>query len=106
MVMTRAALIGVCAAWMFVAAAPLQAQTPAPTPIEGKDSPGSGIANKAAGAFTQPLHPVVKGVASGGGMGAGIGYDFPRRGRWETSAEAVVTINGYWSTGLTTTRQT
>lgn len=103
--MKHAALIGACSVWMGLAAA-LHAQTPAPQPSEGKDASGTGLAKKAAEAFSQPLHPVVKGVASGGGMGAGIGYDFPKRGGWETAAEAVLTINGYWSTELTTTRET
>ncbi len=100
-----AASIGVLS--LFLVTAPLAAQQAPQAPrTEGKEPAGTGLAKKAANAFTQPLHPVVKGVASGGGIGAGIGYDFPRRGNWETSAEGVLTINGYWSTGLTATRET
>jgi hypothetical protein len=104
--MKHAALISACSAWILLVASPLPAQSPPPKPAGGKDTSGTGIAKKAAEAFSQPLHPVVKGVASGGGMGAGIGHDFPKRGRWETSAEGVMTIHGYWSTELVTTRET
>lgn len=72
----------------------------------GREPAGTGLAKKAASVFTQPLHPVVKGVAPGGGAGAGIGYDSPERGSWKAAAEAVLTINGYWSAGLTATRET
>jgi hypothetical protein len=106
--MKRATLIGACiAAMLLVSGRPLQAQSSAPAPAaEGKDTAGTALAKKAADAFTQPLHPVVTGVPSGGGIAAGVGYDFPKRGRWQTSAEAVISIHGYWSTVLTTTRET
>jgi hypothetical protein len=47
--------------------------------------------------FSRPLHPVVGGVASGGGVGVGIGYDSPDDARWYTDAEAMVTVRRYWS---------
>lgn len=81
---------------LLVASAPLHAQAPdapaSPSPPENKS-----VFTKLSNAFSGPLHPVVKGVASGGGIGVGIGYDFPIRGRWETTARAVVTIRRYWS---------
>lgn len=46
--------------------------------------------------FEKPLHPLVSGVAPGGGTGAGLGYDSPRRGPWEASARAIYTVNNYW----------
>jgi hypothetical protein len=73
---------------------------------EVKERPATGLAMKAAKAFSQPLHPVLKGVASSGGIGGGVGYDFPSAGDWKTSAEAVATIYGYWSTGITSTHET
>src|SRR5688572_9185433 len=103
--MKRAAIIGICSAWLTISAMPLQAQNPSPAP-QGKDSAGSGMAAKVADVFTQPLRPVVKGVAADGGLGAGIAYDFPKQGRWQTSAEAVMTVRGFWSTQLTTSRHT
>jgi hypothetical protein len=102
--MWRTALIGGTFSALLLSAAPGHAQQP-PAP-EGKDAKGSGLATKVADAFTSPLHPVVKGIASGGGVGAGVGYDFPALGRWDTSAEALLTVEGYWSTALTTTRET
>ena len=47
--------------------------------------------------FSRPLHPVIGGVASGGGVGVGIGYDSPDAERWYRKAEAMVTIRQYWS---------
>jgi hypothetical protein len=46
--------------------------------------------------FTAPIHPLVKGVASGGGVGAGIGADFGR-GPWEVGGDAVITARRYTS---------
>lgn len=105
--MKRTAIVGICSAWLAVGAAALHAQAPAPVQApKGKDTAGSGMAAKVAEAFSEPLHPVVKGVAPGGGVGAGIGYTFPTHGGWETSAEAVITVRGYWSTALTAARHT
>jgi Omp85 superfamily domain len=47
--------------------------------------------------FEKPLHPIVGGVATSGGMGAGIGYDSPSDSRWFQNAEAMVTLRRYWS---------
>jgi hypothetical protein len=46
--------------------------------------------------FEKPLHPVVGGVASGGGIGAGLGYDSPDSERWFQEAEAIVTVRRSW----------
>ena len=42
--------------------------------------------------FEKPLHPIVGGVAPGGGMGVGIGYDHAEDQDWFHNAEAMVTI--------------
>jgi len=47
--------------------------------------------------FSKPVHPVVGGVASGGGLGVGIGYDSPDNEQWYRNAEAMVTVRRYWS---------
>lgn len=44
----------------------------------------------------RPLHPIVSGIAPGGGMGAGVGFDAPGHGPWIASAQALYTINQYW----------
>lgn len=46
--------------------------------------------------FGHPLHPIISGVAPGGGWGAGLGYDAPGRGPWDASAKAIYTLNKYW----------
>lgn len=121
--MTRG-FIGVCVSALLLYAAQAAAQTesgqsevgrpqaekettaPRQEPGEVKEPPATGLAMKAAKAFTQPLHPVFKGVQSGGGIGVGVGYDFPAAGGWDTTAEAVITIEGFWGTGITSTRET
>jgi hypothetical protein len=40
---------------------------------------------------------VIGGVASGGGVGVGVGYDSPDDERWYREAEAMVTVRRYWS---------
>lgn len=47
--------------------------------------------------FSKPVHPIVGGIASGGGLGVGIGYESPRDSRWYRDAEAMVTVRRYWS---------
>lgn len=58
--------------------------------------------------FSKPVHPIVGGIASGGGLGVGIGYDSPRDQRWYREAEAMVTVRRYWSleaeTGIQSSR--
>ena len=57
-------------------------------------------------AFNKPLHPIIGGVAPGGGMGVGIGYDTPKNEAWFHNADARITINRYWSLTGETGRQT
>jgi hypothetical protein len=50
--------------------------------------------------FDKPLHPILGGVAAGGGAGGGLEYKMPLSGRWHAEAKGVYTIRKYWSTGL------
>jgi hypothetical protein len=70
------------------------AQSP---PVADSDLPVPSWGRPILDSFNKPLHPVVGGVASGGGLGAGVGYDSPDDERWFKTAEAMVTIRGYWS---------
>lgn len=45
----------------------------------------------------RPLHPIVRGIAPGGGLGAGVEYAAPIRGRWHATGRATVTAREYWS---------
>jgi hypothetical protein len=47
--------------------------------------------------FSEPVHPVIGGVASGGGLGFGIGYESPDDERWYQEAEAMITVRRYWT---------
>ena len=46
--------------------------------------------------FSKPLHPVIGGVASGGGVGVGLGYESPQNQKWYSDAEAMVTVRRNW----------
>jgi hypothetical protein len=61
------------------------------------DLPLPGWAQAAIDSFNEPVHPVVGGIASGGGLGVGVGYESPRDSRWYREAEAMVTVRRYWS---------
>ena len=47
--------------------------------------------------FSKPLHPIIGGVASGGGLGFGVGYESPDDRRWYQEGEALLTVRRYWS---------
>ncbi len=47
--------------------------------------------------LNRPLHPVIRGIAPGGGLGAGIEYDAPSGNRWHAGGAATVTAREYWS---------
>lgn len=81
--------------------APLQAQqvsAPEPPAKPEEKSLFGKVSNIAKG----PVHPIVRGVVAGGGLGAGLSYNLPTPGRWETVAQAVVTFRRYWSAELET----
>jgi len=84
----------ICGILLLVATPGYAQNTPAPAPATPLDQ---SFFSKLSGAFNKPLHPVVNGVASGGGLGVGVGYDFPSRGRWETTTQAIVTVRRYGS---------
>jgi hypothetical protein len=46
--------------------------------------------------FAQPLHPLIDTIASGGWVGAGLGYDPPTPERWRVSSKGLVTLHRYW----------
>jgi Omp85 superfamily domain len=46
--------------------------------------------------FEKPLHPIIGGVTSGGGVGLGVGYDSNYDQRWYKGAEAIVTVRRNW----------
>lgn len=77
---------------------PQLAVAQAPTAADNSDdlpvpSWGRGIID----AFNKPVHPIVGGVASGGGVGVGVGYDSPDGERWYQNTAAMVTVRRYWS---------
>ena len=45
--------------------------------------------------FSAPIHPVISGVAPGGGWGAGLGFDAPGRGPLDFKAKTVWTMKNY-----------
>lgn len=104
MLMTFSCLTRICPVTAAILAFSLPSygqQAPAPDPQTAPEK--IGLYTRLSNAFSGPLHPVFKGVASGGGVGVGVAYDFPSQGRWQTRADAVVTIRRYWSTEVDTT---
>jgi hypothetical protein len=47
--------------------------------------------------FDKPVHPLIGSVASGGGIGFGLGYSSRVDKHWYRNAEAMVSIRRYWS---------
>src|SRR4029450_7845505 len=87
------------AALFCVLALPLsaaaQTQTASSDTLENLPVPAWGKA--IADSFSKPLHPVIGGVATGGGVGAGIGYDSRRDASWFQNGKAMATYRRYWS---------
>jgi hypothetical protein len=48
-------------------------------------------------ALDNPLRPIVRGIAPGGGIGAGFEFDAPIRGGAFAEASGTVTVREYWS---------
>jgi hypothetical protein len=82
---------------MPVIAAAQNSQTSTSAPGDLGNLPVPGWAQPVIDSFSQPVHPVIGGVASGGGLGFGVGYDSPEETPWYQQAEAMVTVRRYWS---------
>jgi hypothetical protein len=89
---------------VFLAANSLPAQE-LPSTKSPSDTGTSGLERnirKLGELLKKPVHPTLKGVGPGGGIGVGIEYDSPYSGPWKTSASAVVTLRRYWSAEVVT----
>ena len=73
---------------------------------QSQDLPVPPAAKAVLDAFEKPLHPLVGGVAPGGGLGVGIGYATPKSQEWFHDASTMVTLNRFWSVEGETGRQT
>ena len=78
-------------------ALPMFAAAQDPQPSAFGDLPIPSWGGEIADSFSKPLHPVIGGVASSGGIGFGVGYDSPEDTPWYQEAEAMVTVRRYWS---------
>ncbi len=85
-----------CALLLPVMAAAQDTQTSANAPGDLGNLPVPGWAQGIIESFDKPLHPVIGSVASGGGLGFGVGYDSPEGSRWYQDGEAMVTVRRYW----------
>jgi hypothetical protein len=89
------------AALLICVLLPLQAaaqdtQPPADASADLQKLPVPGWGQAIVDSFSKPVHPVVGGVASGGGLGFGVGYDSPDDSRWYQEAEAMLTVRRFW----------
>lgn len=73
------------------------AQTSSDTTEDLENLPIPSWAEPVIDSFNKPLHPVVGGIASGGGLGVGVGYTSPEGERWYRNAEGMVTVRRYWA---------
>src|SRR5215203_3154594 len=81
-------------------ALPAAAQDAQPPPVDPdtlKNLPVPKWARAALASFSKPLHPVIGGVATNGGVGAGIGYNSPDEQRAFTTGKAMFTLRRFWS---------
>jgi hypothetical protein len=79
---------------------------PQPAFAQGENLPVPNAVKPFLDAFGKPLHPVLGGVAPGGGIGVGLGYETPSDRDWFHDASALVTWNRYWAVDAETGYQT
>ena len=91
----KTTLILLCAIALPSSASAQNSQTDSSSPFG--DLPLPAWAQEIGESFSEPLHPVIGGVASSGGVGFGVGYDSPEGTRWYQDAEAMVTVRRYWA---------
>jgi hypothetical protein len=92
---TKALLL--CALMVPLSAAAQSSQTSTNAPDDFGNLPIPSWGQEIIDSFSKPVHPVIGGIASGGGLGFGIGYDSPKDQRWFQEGEAMVTMRRYWS---------
>jgi len=90
-----------CAVLFCVLAVPLSvaAQDAQSASSDIQKLPVPAWAKAIANSFSKPLHPVIGGIATSGGVGAGIGYDSPQATGWFQTGRAMVTFRRYWAVG-------
>jgi hypothetical protein len=93
----RTAALLLCVLLMPITAAAQSPQTSEGTPSDLGNLPVPGWAQAVIDSFSKPVHPVIGGVTSGGGLGFGVGYESPEDRRWYQQAQAMVTVRRYWS---------
>jgi surface antigen Omp85-like protein len=93
----RTAALLLCVLILPLQAAAQDTQTPTDTPGDLGNLPVPAWGQAIVDSFSRPVHPVVGGVASGGGLGFGVGYDSPDDSRWYQEAEAMMTVRRFWS---------
>jgi hypothetical protein len=88
--------------FVFAGSAAAQDLPSTRSPSDTGTSPIERNVRKIGELLKKPLHPTIKGVGPGGGLGIGLQYDSPSERPWQTTASAVVTLHRYWSTELIT----
>lgn len=76
---------------------PLSAAAQTETPDDLANLPIPSWGKAVLDSFSKPLHPVIGGVATSGGIGVGIGYDSPEDATWFKDATAMFTLRRYWA---------
>jgi len=88
----------VIAALMPVAAAAQNTAESAPSNSQDTSSvPVPSWGKSIIDSFSAPVHPIIGGVVSGGGIGFGVGYDSPVDTGWYRHGLALMTVRRYWA---------
>jgi hypothetical protein len=93
----RTTVLLLCALMLPLRAAAQDPQISTNDPEDFENLPVPSWGQPIIDSFSKPVHPVVGGVASGGGLGFGIGYNSPEDKRWYQEGEAMVTVRRYWA---------
>lgn len=80
-----------------ISAAAQAAQVQTNTPEDVENLPVPSWAKGILDSFSKPLHPIIGGVATNGGVGAGVGYNSRVDQRWFQTAKAMFTLRRFWA---------
>lgn len=95
--MRRAVLLLACA---LAFPLPVAAQAPpaqADTADDLENLPVPSWAKAIVESFSKPLHPIIGGVATNGGVGLGVGYNSPADRQWYQDGRAMMTVRRFWT---------
>jgi hypothetical protein len=92
----RTTALLLCVLLLPLRAAAQDTKTPTEAPADFGALPIPGWGRAIVDSFSKPLHPIIGGVATNGGVGAGFGYNSPEETGWFQDAKAMMTFRRFW----------